>query len=234
MSDNSALPIAVLQALLVPAVAVVGTWIASQQLWIAREKARYDAFDRRWERRFAVYEATRQFLGDVFDDMSEEKIRLYGLIALETKFLFDDKMYDYLREVLSRVTLWHNAKNKAALERHDEDARRAYKAIENENLSWIIQQGDERFNEIFKPFLVLERSVSSCQQWGGPFRIWIIVSSIWSIAVFQDPVWWDHWTEHSEPYPRDWLSLLLVLLLPWILTTAGFSIWWVVRGFRAK
>ena len=76
MSDNSLLPVAILQALVIPAIAAVGTWIASQQLHIAREKARYDAFDRRWERRFAVYEATRKFFGDVYEEgLSEEKIR---------------------------------------------------------------------------------------------------------------------------------------------------------------
>jgi len=126
MSDNSPLPIAILQTLLVPAVAVVGTWIASQQLWIAGEKARYDAFDRRWERRFAVYEATRQFLEDVCGDISEEKICRYGLCTLESKFLFDQTMYDYLREILSRVTVWHHAKNKADQEirRHTKPKRR--------------------------------------------------------------------------------------------------------------
>lgn len=68
----------------------------------------------------------------------------------------------------------------------------------------------------------------------GIWRIWIVASAVWSIAVFQDPVWFGHWWEHGDPHPRDWLSLLLVVLFPWILTAVVLTGRWVVMGFRAE
>jgi hypothetical protein len=56
-----------LQALPVPlvaaAIALFGAWVAACQMWIAREKLRIDAFDRQYNRRVAVYEATRTLFG---------------------------------------------------------------------------------------------------------------------------------------------------------------------------
>ncbi|MGH7110524.1 MAG: hypothetical protein ACREFK_08850 [Stellaceae bacterium] len=118
------------QALAVPiflaVIALLGTEIAACQMWIAREKLRLDAFDRVYDRRVAIYEATRKFLGDVFSDtgMSEEKIHTYGFFTLDAEFLFDDNMYNYLGEILSHVTNWHHAKNKKNSETSEEEKKR--------------------------------------------------------------------------------------------------------------
>lgn len=107
-------------------IALLGAGIAACQMWIAREKLRLDAFDRVYDRRVAIYEATRKFLGDVFDDtgISEEKIRAYGFFTLDAEFLFDDDMNNYLREILSHVAIWYHAKNKEKLETIEEEKRR--------------------------------------------------------------------------------------------------------------
>lgn len=153
MSSMSQLPpwVSYVQAFGVPIVlaviAVFGAWIAACQMWIARERLRLDAFDRVYNRRVAIYEATRKFLGDVFDNMSKEKISAYGLCTLDAEFLFNENMYDYLREILSRVTIWHHAKTKGEQEAHTDEK-------EADQLSWITQQGDRRFPLRFATFLV--------------------------------------------------------------------------------
>jgi hypothetical protein len=86
------------QALGVPIVLAViagfGAWIAACQMWIAREKLRLDAFDRQYNRRVAIYEATRTFLEEVFHgNISKADIQDYGRKVLDAQFLFDDNLH---------------------------------------------------------------------------------------------------------------------------------------------
>jgi len=148
MSNASQLPawVSYLQALAVPIIAVFGIWIAARQMVIADERLKLDAFDRQYNRRVAVYEATRKFLAGVFHrTISDDEIRAYGLYTLDAQFLFDDALYKYLRELCQRVTTWNDAKSPAD--------------IKAQNLEWITQQGDEEtgFAVRFKPFLVYEQ-----------------------------------------------------------------------------
>jgi len=65
-------------------IALVGVWIAARQMLIADEKLRLGAFDRQYEKRFAVYEATRKILGNVYlGNISEAEIRAYALRACQ-------------------------------------------------------------------------------------------------------------------------------------------------------
>jgi hypothetical protein len=73
----------------------------------------------------------------------------------------------------------------------------------------------------------------------GLFRVWIILSVIWSVVFFIVALyiryriggdwwryqWWisSHWT--------DWLA---VILAPWVLTGAALLLRWTVRGFRSN
>ena len=136
MSQTLQLPIwaSYVQALAIPiigaAITAVGVWIALAQTVIARDRFEIDAFDRQYARRVAVYEATRKFLEDAYRGMlSESDIRSYGLFTLDAQFLFDEKMYKYLRELCWRVTTWIDAKSKIA-SLPEAEIRRAY-----ENLS---------------------------------------------------------------------------------------------------
>jgi len=158
MGNITQLPawVSYLQALAVPLIALVGAWIAARQTSIADERLQYDVFDRRYERRVAVYEATRTFLAKVFERrISDDDIKTYGLFALDAKFLFDEGMYRYLHEIRHRVAAWHRAETSAnqmpASAERDETER-----IERENRNWIIQQGDEKtgFATRFIPYLV--------------------------------------------------------------------------------
>jgi hypothetical protein len=136
-------------------IALVGTWIAARQMVIANEKLQLDAFDRQYEKRFAVYVDTRKILGDVYlGNISDAEIRVYGLCTLDAKFLFDDKLYRYLSEIRQRVAAWNHAKLMVQSESGDE--KDEYKRIAEENLKWIQLQGDDNvgFDVKFTPFLV--------------------------------------------------------------------------------
>jgi hypothetical protein len=74
-------------------IAVLGVWIAARQAVIADDRLRLDTFERQYERRIAVYEATRKILEDV-GNISEDDIKKYGLMMLSAEFLFDDKTLD--------------------------------------------------------------------------------------------------------------------------------------------
>jgi hypothetical protein len=144
------------QALTVPIIAILGVWIAARQMVIAHDKFELDAFDRQYEKRVAVYEATRKFLASVFHgSISDDDIRVYGLCTLDAQFLFDEKLYSYLKEIRQRVGAWTHAK--CSIEQLPPgDERNEYERIKKEYLNWIIQQGDETtgFATRFVPFLV--------------------------------------------------------------------------------
>ena len=106
MPQCSQLPqwVSILQALAVPVFALVGALIAWQQMAIARRKLQHDVFYRQYDRRVAVYEATRKFLGDVFHrNISDDDIRVYGLCTLDAQFLFDEEMYNILPKFVSEL-----------------------------------------------------------------------------------------------------------------------------------
>jgi hypothetical protein len=162
MTSSPQLPIWISysQALAVPIIAVViaafGAWIAARQMVIADEKLKLDAFDRQYDRRVAVYEATRKVLEDVYqNNMSAEQIQVYGLCALDAKFLFDEDLYKYLTEIRHRVAAWNSAKPRP-FDLGPDDRSDNRKRIESENLNWINQQGDEQtgFDVRFRPFLM--------------------------------------------------------------------------------
>lgn len=168
MSQSSELPhwVSYLQALAVPVIALVGVWIAARQMLIADEKLKLEAFDRQYERRVATYEATRDFLASIFlDDLSPDDIRAYGLCTLDAQFLFDEDFHIFLKEILSRAAQWKEASISLEQEPHSEN-RRAYEKIRNDNLDWIIRQGDPHtgFARKFAPFLVYTK----------PKRVWFL------------------------------------------------------------
>jgi hypothetical protein len=141
--------------------ASAAAYFARQQMVIARDKLQHDIFYRKYERRVAVYEATRKFLADVFENISEDEILTYGLCTLDAQFLFDDKLYRYLREIHWRVAAWNHAR--LSIEKSSGQEKAEFERIKNEHSNWIIQQGDEQtgFAAKFAPFLVhrqLERA----------------------------------------------------------------------------
>jgi hypothetical protein len=141
-------------ALIVAIIALFGAWIAACQMWIARERLRLDAFDRLYNRRVAIYEATRTLLASVFHrNISEGDIRDYGLKTLDAQFLFDDNLRKFLTDVRDRVAGWSDANLRAEGEPAGEE-KSAYLRLRSEHLTWITEQGDQRLPLRFEPFLV--------------------------------------------------------------------------------
>jgi hypothetical protein len=149
------------------AVSVTG-YFACQQAAIARDKLEHDVFYRLYDRRVAVYEATRKFLADVFHgNITEDDIQAYGLLTLDAQFLFDEELYLYLKEIRQRVAAWRQAKWLSELEPPSAE-KGAFADIARDRLDWISQQGDENtgFAVKFRPFLV-HRGVSPRIKSGG-------------------------------------------------------------------
>jgi hypothetical protein len=153
MCNGSQLPswVSYLQAFTVPIIALVGVWIAARQMAIADDKLRLDTFERQYQRRFATYEETRKILGAVFKNISEDDIREYGLVMLSAEFLFDDELWRYLKDIHQRVAAFNSANSNVS----SSDERAEFKRIREENLNWIMQQGDWAggFSSRFRPFL---------------------------------------------------------------------------------
>jgi hypothetical protein len=118
-----------LQGLTVPIIALFGVWIAARQMLIANEKVRLDAFNSQYERRFAVYDATRAILEkSIREGVSKADARNYGLRVLEARFLFDDEeLLKYLKDVQSHIwdLLFAEERIAGAESESDIDARAA-------------------------------------------------------------------------------------------------------------
>src|SRR5580692_11404829 len=144
-----------INALAVPTIAIVGTLIAAGQMYIAQQKLKYDEFYRQYDKRFAIYEATRKILARVFDeerDLSEDEVRMYGLCTLDAKFLFNDEMAAFLRELHQRVAAWQQAD---WMVKNSPSTGADYKGIRRQYLDWIREQGNpgSMFSTAFDPFL---------------------------------------------------------------------------------
>lgn len=141
--------------------------ITRSQRDIAQDKLALDWFALQYDRRAAVYEATRKFLADVFaGGMSEAAIHAYGLRTLDAKFLFHDdpSLHQYLATIRERVAMWLSAKTSAEAE-HSRDEKREFERITAEHLNWITQQGTA-FDVKFGPFLVQPaRSSPKSRSW---------------------------------------------------------------------
>lgn len=163
-----------LQALAVPlvaaAIALFGAWVAASQMWIAREKLRIDAFDRQYNRRVAVYEATRSLCEDVVkDNVTEDILKDFGLKTLDAQFLFDDRIYAFLSEVRNRVANYVDA-GEYFLSEPPGAKKDKYKKICAEQLEWVLAHSDQSFPARFEPFLVYKSS-------RRPWYLWFLPSS---------------------------------------------------------
>ena len=160
MDSCSHLPawVSYFQALAVPLFAFVvgffGLLISRRQAQVAHYKLQQDIFDRQWERRFAVYVATRDFLASAYSgSLSETDAHTYVLRALEAQFLFDDTMYRYLKDIHLHATTLRSAT--LSMEELPSGAEREAQArIRSRELDWIRQQGDgiTDFSVRFAPF----------------------------------------------------------------------------------
>jgi hypothetical protein len=90
----------VLQALLIPMVAVAAGGIAFAQWWTAKNKLKLDLFDRRW----AVYVAVRELLSEIVRhaNVSPEAQDKFLAGVRGARWLFDERVHHYIFEELYR------------------------------------------------------------------------------------------------------------------------------------
>lgn len=94
---------AYLSALLTPTVAVLGTLVAFQQWRTARNKLKFDLF----QRRLLVYEATQSFLASVFSSgkVTDEALAKYASGVAEARWLYGSSISTYLNENVWRKAI---------------------------------------------------------------------------------------------------------------------------------
>lgn len=90
----------VLPSILLAIIALIGAWIALQQMLIARAKLNIDLFDRR----FAVYIATRKYIVAMLQHTggTQEDAVAWWAVASAAPFLFDKEIASFLDEVNKR------------------------------------------------------------------------------------------------------------------------------------
>jgi hypothetical protein len=123
-------------------------YIARQQWKVSHAKLRLDLFDRRYK----VYEATRQFLGCIMRDATFSDSQLFTFYAgtSDAEFLFDREVVDYHKEIAKRA-IDMRLKNKL-YQNAQGDERTKMIEIEHQHLLWLTNQLTD-MTKIFTPYL---------------------------------------------------------------------------------
>jgi hypothetical protein len=141
-----------IQGIAVVLIPPFGAWIAWQQVRIGRVKLKHDLFDRR----LAVYSATRDFLFIIASNKTPTSAEAMefnrGTVAGD--FLFDDELADHLREIRMR-TLKMRVGQASAERKPDGDEKEAVRAKARSHYLWLVDQLNS-LSEKFKPFLRLD------------------------------------------------------------------------------
>lgn len=91
------------KALITPAIALLGVWIAFSQYNSNELKRRHELFDRRWK----IYDATLSFLY-IFSDFNvpsdtywTDEVNKFLIGTAGSKFIFDEAIYNYINRIYS-------------------------------------------------------------------------------------------------------------------------------------
>ena len=127
-------------ALLTPVVAIIGIWIAIQQMKINKTRINHELFDRK----YLMYEATQRFIDSVSQKLLIDPDD-YHHFYVETKgalFIFNQEIVSYIDKVID------NAINfKEAIASKDDE-------MEREIVDWFEEQ-NLRVDEVFKKHISL-------------------------------------------------------------------------------
>jgi hypothetical protein len=141
----------ILQALAVPLIATVGAWVAVQQMRIAKIKLQHDLYDRR----YAVFQAVRQFLDETVANLLVSRDILHSFVigTADAEFLFPDELAAYLGEMSRRArTAQSIYMTMQSLPEGSPDRAKATLAA-NEQTRWLVEQIDgltARFRDVLK------------------------------------------------------------------------------------
>lgn len=142
-----------LSALLTPVVAGFGIYIAWRQAQTARRKLKLELF----AKRFAVYEAARALVFQVFikGGVSSEAMGAYMLGTSEARWLLDESVNTYLRKSLLRKAVDLQDLS-ADLEGLPVGAERSQKVRARDEIKDWFKQQDDVLIAFFSPYLRLE------------------------------------------------------------------------------
>lgn len=150
---TSSLPgwVSIFQAVLVPVIAVIGAWVAIQQMRIAKVKLQHDLYDRR----YAVFEAVRRFLNETAANalVSDETLRAFVSGSADAEFLLPDDLAAYLGKISERARKSQSIYRCVPhLPESSQERKDAINAA-NLELEWLIAQIEElspRFRDVLK------------------------------------------------------------------------------------
>jgi len=85
---------------LLACIALIGAWVAFQQMMIARARLNHDLF----ERRFAVYITTRNYIKEMlqYNGGTQENAVTWWAVACRAPFLFEKQIVNHIKEVGDR------------------------------------------------------------------------------------------------------------------------------------
>ena len=153
MTEHARDWIDVLQALLTPMIALIAVGIGHAQWWTARNKLKLDLFDRRW----AVYVATRELLTEIFTHgraSSDAEIK-FREGTRGASWLLDNTVDHYLTKVLwGKVTLL-NAANSMLEPTAPPQGRERAAIQKSEIMRWVTEQ-DVAVDALFDKFLRMD------------------------------------------------------------------------------
>jgi hypothetical protein len=121
-------------------------FIAWQQWQVAQNKLRLDLFDRRYK----VYNATRDFLSVIVSKANFDNSQLFTFYAgiSDVEFLFDATIVDYLGQIKKRAL---EMRTKHKLLEDSADRERIAQA-EDQHLLWLTEQLSV-MGKVFTPYL---------------------------------------------------------------------------------
>jgi hypothetical protein len=124
--------------------------IAALQWRVADNKLRLDLF----ERRYKVYDATRNFVASIMREgtVTESQLTDFNVGTSDAKFLFEPDVPEYLAEI--RKQALHLRTTRELLERRqtsDDDLARLAQA-ENDDILWLGEQ-ITAMTKVFAPYL---------------------------------------------------------------------------------
>jgi hypothetical protein len=139
------------QAIALIIISVLGSWIAYKQVKIASAKLNLDLYDRR----FAVFQAVREYLVDVvFGDLSQTSSNKFHLGTADAVFLFDERIALYIEDIGKRIASFRVLNDRLA-NVGDDDSRRTDLADQCADQLTALQNELAILVDQFKPFLKL-------------------------------------------------------------------------------
>lgn len=135
----------------IPIIAAIAAWIAFRQFQIARNKLKFDLFDKRME----VYNAVREALGNITrqGNLTQEQQLQYLQGTRTARWLFGKEVYTYLDETLWRKITDLELHNTLSKDSSDPERIKHVQA-RAEAFKWIVAQYKD-FDALAAKYLAL-------------------------------------------------------------------------------